>query len=476
MSFTKLLKHGISSAKKFIPKTYQKTAIQFGISRPAAGFFLAPGLGKTMIILMVFRILRKLDLVDELLVVAKKHIIYDTWPNEIEKWAETNKLTTSILHGSKKSQNLWKQADVYLINFDGLTWLAKQKQWLRAPVRRMLAIDESSKLRHTNTRRFRAVRRIVPHFKRRYIATGTPTPKGLMGIFGQVYALDVGETFGSTIGNFRMEFFEPTGYKGHKWSLQLGARKRIYKKLKPLIIRYGTDQLDLPPITFIDRMVKLPPNARKAYDKMENDRLVKFKKGEITAVNAAVATVKLRQIANGALYHENRKEHGWEHIHDAKSEDLVELIEELQGEPALIAYEHLFEHEKLRSYFKAHAPSLYKESVFVAGKTKQRELDAYLRAWDRGDIPAMFGNSTIAYGLNLQGKGGIVIYYALTWNFEDYDQFYRRVWRQGQSRRVLVYRIVAKDTVDEDMVSVLANNEKDMNSLLRAMEKRHGVR
>ena len=75
-------------------------------------------------------------------------------------------------------------------------------------------------------------------------------------------------------------------------------------------------------------------------------------------------------------------------------------------------------------------------------------------------------------GLNLQGKGGIVIFYANTWNLENYEQFIQRVWRQGQEKRVIVYRIIAKGTTDEDVIKALAEKDHTQTTLLDAMEKR----
>lgn len=466
------------TTRKFVPKSYQLESIRFGISRRAAGFFLAPGLGKTMVILTIFRLLRKWGMIDELWVLAKRRIVYEVWRQEIKKWNLPFKVR--IIHGSEKEERLYKRADIRLMNYEGLEWLAtKQKRYFREANKKgrrlMLAVDESSKLKNTQTVRFRSLKKILPNFRRRYIMTGSPAAKGLMGLFGQVYVLDFGASLGRFITEFRNEYFQPAGFMGRDWQLQKGAEKRIFKKIKKLVIRFGDDQLDMPPLTVIKRWVHLPKKARRIYDEMEEELIIKVEKGEVIAANAAVASGKCRQIANGGIFH-NEREKGYSWVHDEKCEDLLELLEELNGEPALVAYEFKHDKARLQKFFKKHAPQFAK-APFVGGGTKDRELSKIMRAWDHGDLPVVFGQpQSVAHGLNMQGRGGIVIFFSMTWSLEDYEQFYRRVWRQGQKRRVLVYHILAKNTVDEDMWWTIKHHDKNQRALLNAMERRHGFR
>jgi SNF2 family DNA or RNA helicase len=209
-----------------------------------------------------------------------------------------------------------------------------------------------------------------------------------------------------------------------------------------------------------------------------------FKDGAVVAANAAVASGKCRQIANGAVFYDDfgdiadekkpftRK---WKAVHDAKLDNLVELLEELNGEPALVAYEFRHDKERIKQYMKKHAPQ-FANAPFIDGATKPHELSKYKKRWDKGLEPVMFAHpATAGYGLNLQGKGGIVVYFAMTWNLEDFEQFYQRVWRQGQKRRVLVYLIMAKNTVDELMYKSIKIKDAGQQRLLKAMERHRWV-
>lgn len=407
---------------------------------------------------------------------AKKKIVYHVWPKEIEKWDLPFRY--SIVHGTKKHKRLWQKRSIKITNYDSLEWLTKQKDWFRRGKRIMLVIDESSKLRNTGTLRFRSLKKILPRFDRRYILTGSPAPNGLEGLFGQIYTLDHGAALGKFITHYRNKYFEPFGFMGYQWKLQEGAAKKIFKRLADLVLRYGNDQLNLPPLTIKTRYVDLPDDARELYKELEKEFIVQLKRGEIVAANAAVASGKLRQIANGGVFYNRdqsieadpRKGRTWATIHDEKCANLVDLLEELQGEPALIAYEFKHDMYRLKKYFKKHAPQFAK-APFVGSHTKERKLKKLLRLWDKGLLPVMFGQpDSVAEGLNLQGKGGIVIFFSMTWNLENYEQFIQRVWRQGQKRRVLVYRILARNTVDELIAYTLKRKDRVQQDLLKAME------
>ena len=495
MSFARAKKRGKSARKFYVPKAYQHECIRFGIRNAIAGFFLAPGLGKTSISLFIFKILKSLGIVDEALILAKRRIVYEVWPPELKKWKQLRKLKGVVVHGKDKGKRLLEEADLRFMNYEGLSLLVDRsgKQWKLTELGRkffkrgkkiMLIIDESSKLRHTKTGRYKRLKKILDRFVRRYILTGSPAPNGLLNLFGQIYVLDFGQALGRFITQYKQEFFYPSGYGGRDWKLRPGAEKLIFKRLRPLVLRYGQDQLDLPPLSFVDIKVSLPTEARRMYDEMEQEYVTAWKNGEVVAANAAVASGKCRQIANGGVFYDKdgdivanvKKSRGWKTVHDVKCEALVELLEELEGEPALISFEFKHDKERLIKYFKKHAPQFAK-APFVDGKMKDSEFQKIKRQWDRGELPAVFGQpESVAHGLNMQGKGGIVIFFALTYNLENYEQFIQRVWRQGQKRRVIVYRIIARNTVDVDQVNALKMKDHTQQALLTAMEKRHGFR
>lgn len=457
------------STRAFKPHKYQEAAIKFGVSRAAAGWFLDPGLGKTMIAYCTFDVLRTAGIVKRMLVVSVLRPARKTWPGEIEKWKLP--FSCAVLHGPKKAELLRKGADVYIINYDGLPWLEEiiNREFKGKPPFDMVVFDESSKLRNTNTARFKLVRRILKWFKRRYIATGSPTPKSLMNLFGQIYTLDAGERLGKYITHYRNQYFigTPIGVGGPMmWDLKDGAAEKIYDKISDVVIRFGEEELDMPKLVFNDIRVELPPSARTIYDDIKRDLIAAVDANIVIAKNAAVATQKLRQIANGGLYlgDDSGPKRACKQLHDAKTEALVDLIEELDGQPLLVGYE--FHHDRDRIL------AALGKAPYIDGTVPARVTDQIIDAWNAGDIPVLLGQITsFAHGINAQDAGSHVAFYSFVWDFEAYDQYYRRVYRQGQrSKRVHVHRIIAENTIDEAVLASMNTKGATQTSLFNALK------
>jgi hypothetical protein len=444
------------------PLPYMLDAVRFMVQRPAAGLFLDPGFAKTAITLHAFLIRLKAKRAKKMLVVAKLRICELTWPEEIEKW--NLPLRHCLLHGSKKQQLLESDDyDVYLINYEGLEWLSKQPKKLLQKFE-MFVADESSKLKETRTLRFKSLKKILGYFKFRHILTGSPLPKSLMDIFGQVFALDMGETFSPYITHFRNEYMYPSGFMGYDWQPKPDAEERIFKKLENLVLRLPPDLIKLPPISIIDRPIHLPRTARKRYDLLESAFKIVWASGQVTAANAAVAAGKLRQMAGGAVYDEDGNARV---IHHEKIEELAELRDELGGgEPMFVAYE--YQHELLRLQER------FPDGETFAGMNKAQAIDLRDR-FNAGKVPMLFGQpQAVAHGLNLQATARIVVWMTLTWDLESYEQFIQRIWRQGQKRHVHVYRIIAQETVDHAVVKALDIKDKRQQRMLIALEARYG--
>lgn len=441
---------------------YQEEAVRFMVGRSAAGLFLDPGLGKTLCTYSAFHILRQAKKVKTMLVVAPLRPLYQTWPQENEKWGFG--FQVAMLHGKKKLQALMSRADVYLVNYEGLEWLARMMQETGLAFD-MVVFDESSKLRNTTTKRFKLIRAILKWFKRRYILTGTPAPNGLEGLFGQIYTLDAGEALGRFVTHFRREYFDQDPFVPFpRFTLKAGAAERIYERIAPLVVRFDDSQLDMPKRVDRTILIDLPKAARTIYQDLESTLIAQLDASEVVvAKNAAVATHKLRQVANGGLYRQGDTG-GWQKMHDAKTEAVIELVEELEGQPALVAYEFHHDLERLQKAFPG-APH-------IGGGVSPKKALEIQKAWDAGDVPVLLGQpQAMAHGLNLQKGGRAVIWHSLTFNYEDYDQFNRRVYRQGQARRVFVYHLVARDTVDEVILNeALPRKGGTQGDLFRALK------
>jgi len=447
------------------PHEYQKEAVKFLVEKGSAALWLDPGLGKTAVVLSAFRILKLKGLAKKMLVIAPLRPVHGVWPPEAKKWEQFADYSVGVLHGGAKAKVLKQQHDIYVINFEGLGWLSSQLNGKDWPFQ-ILTVDEISYMKNTQTQRFKTIKPLLDKFDRRWGLTGSPAPNSLLDIFGPQLILDQGATFGPYISRFRTEYFFPSGYGGYEWKLQSDGEARIHAALAGKVLRMAAlDHLDLPELTYNDIMVDLPPNARKLYDAFENNLTVELNSGNVTAVNAAVAVMKGQQIANGGSYLDDDGSGNARistHLHDAKTEAVLDLVEELSGQPCIIGYHFAHDLERLKAAFP-NAP-------IIGSGVIGRKLDSIIDDWNAGKTSVLLAHPMSAgHGLNLQGTGHAVIWYSLTWSLEIYEQFIRRLWRQGQKNHIVVHHIMAKDTIDEAIMMAIRRKDKTQQTLLTAV-------
>ena len=479
-------------AEPWKPHAGQKKGVKFLLEHGAAGIFADPGVGKTSIAYGAFKILKKQGLASKMLVIAPLKPCYLVWPKERDKWKDFNHFRVEVLHGPKKEEALNRDADIYIVNPDGLDWLLGCTR-IKLPSGRVavtvdlkrfksfgfdvLCVDELSKFKHIQSGRFKALKQVIGTFGRRWGLTGSPAANGLMDLFGQCYILDMGRTFGAYITKFRSQYFVPS-YDGFGYLMRHGAEKEIYDRLRPLVLRLAAeDYVDMPDVVLNKIKFKLPDKAQKIYDELEQDLVAKLDGGVVTASTAAVAMIKCRQVASGGLYLDGRlatmddpspkRERKWQHIHDEKTDLLEDLVEELQGTPLLVAYDFAHDLDRLRKRFG----KLFR--VIGAGSTSAADAETE-KLWNQGKLPLLFGHPmSVGHGLNLQQAGNHVAWYSLTWDYELYDQFNRRVRRQGNKHQtVFIHHLMAEDTVDEDMYYALLHKQRGQNALFKALLER----
>jgi hypothetical protein len=255
-----------------------------------------------------------------------------------------------------------------------------------------------------------------------------------------------------------------------------GAKEVIYEKLKPLALRMSdTDYLDVPEVVDLYDRLELPKDVRKIYDTLEDELLAKIEDKIVVAANAASAGTKLWQVCNGGLYIGDDimakmlgKKRGTLALHSVKTDWLEDLIDELQGQPILVAYQFQHDLERLHERFGKDAPTFGKDTA------ANKELE---RKWNNNDLPFIFGQQdSIAHALNLQkGSAAHLAHYSMTWNFEIYDQLVRRIKRQGNTAgRVFRHHAIMMDTTDEDRRWALRGKNKGQQALFDALLVRRG--
>jgi SNF2 family DNA or RNA helicase len=449
---------------EWVPHEYQKKAIKFALQSGSCQLWLAPGMGKTAITLQVMKSLRQAEQIKRVLVLAPLRVAQSVWQQEATKWLNFENISIDVLHGAGKEKLFaTSESFVNVLNYDGLAWLSHQVRKTGYFPYDMLVVDEISYLKNTRTQRFKALAPLLDKFKRRIGLTGSPAPNGMLDIFGPFLAIDRGATFGRFISHFRTEFFAPSGFGGYSWTLQTGAEEKIYARVEGKAMRLkAEDYLDMPELIYNKVYVHLPEAAQKIYKAVEDKLLAEMEDGTVTASTAAVATMKAQQLANGAVYLDG-EEREVKVIHDEKIEAVKELVEGCAGNPVIICYHFKHDLKRLQETFP--------DAHLIGSGVKGDQLQATIEAWNRKEVSVLLIHpASASHGLNLQAGGNQMIWFSNTWNLEHFEQCVARVYRQGQSKGVVVHQIIAKKTIDEAIVAAVSRKSTTQQGLLDAIK------
>lgn len=400
------------------------------------------------------------------MVIAPKKVAEGTWTREADKWDHTKMLRVSPVLGSqaKRIKALNTPADLYIVNRENVVWLVDY--YRNAWPFDMVVVDESSSFKSHSAKRFKALASVGNHIERLVELTGTPSPNGLDDLWAQIFLLDGGERLGKRYTWFRERYFQPDkrGADGMVYSYEAkpGSEEGILEKISDICISMkAEDYLQLPDITYHEIPVEMDPKARKAYTDLEREMVLQLPEdeGDIIVTSAAALSNKLLQLANGAIYDEDRNVH---EIHNCKIEAFMELIESLQGKPALVFYN--YQHDRTRILKALEKTGLRIREL----KTPQDEDD-----WNARKIDILLTHpASSAYGLNLQQGGNHVIWFGLTWNYELYTQANKRLHRQGQTDKVIIHHLICTGTRDEDVMQALQRKDDVQNWVMESLKAR----
>ena len=436
---------------------YQIRGSEFWLNNPRCYYAVDMGLGKTAMTLHALTTINK-----PALIVGPLRSIYDTWPVEIEKWGF--ELSYTIMHGKNKLDKLLSRKNLYLTNFESLPWLYDELYSLYNDGKKLpfevCVIDEGSMIKAHDTKRIEILNNLRPIFpKYRVILSGTPAPNGLLDLWSQYNFLDDGESLGSNYYKFRRTHYNANPYNQYDFCIKEDAEEAIHKAVAPITFRLDEkDHLDLPPITYNYIPVKLDKKLMNMYDRLRKDFMLEINDVDHEAINAASLSMKLRQFLQGFLYSEDVTGRMTTEIHDEKINAFRRLVDEI-GQPVLCAIQFRYEWEMLRK--------IYPDAPIIYGKTKSSDASRYIKEWNAGKLPILFCHpNSLSHGVNLQSGGCAIVWYCQTWSLERYQQFNKRLHRQGQKNGVVIHHLVVKNTIDDKVSRVLATKDITQRKLL----------
>lgn len=459
--------------------------------------WLGMGLGKTPITLTTIVDRMRAGQVKKTLIYGPLRVIQAVWARESRKWSHTKHLRFSVIHGTKekRARALFADADIYLINYENMNWLAEQldhyylSQGKELPFQ-MVVYDEVSKLKNSTTLRMKGGKRdrkdrrgetyeikvtgwrkLISHFKYRTGLTGTPASNGYLDLHGQFLAVDGGQRLGEFVTHYKDSYFM-SDYNGWSYTPTELGKQWIEHHISDITIKMDArDYLDLPDCKVTNMMVDLPASARKAYREMEKKMFTQLDSGsEVEVFSRSSVSNKTLQFCNGSPYL-NSNSPEFEALHDAKLDALEEVLEEAGGSPVLCSYTFKADAARIMKRFKKYKP------VNLTA-TSSKDTEKVIEKWNRGEIKLLIGHpASMGHGIDgLQIAGHILVWFGLNWSLELYLQMCGRLDRLGQLFTVLIIRILCNDTIDLAVADALERKDDSQEGLKRALQRyRDGI-
>lgn len=415
------------------------------------------GLGKTVSAFSAIQYLQRERGYGSALILGPLRVVYNSYPDELEKWQHIKTMSKHILHGPGKRWPV-PNANLIMSNYETIPYIIDKKIYSKCDI---LVIDESSKCKSHKTKRFKALKNICARFKKVVLLTGTPSQSGMLHeLWAQMFLLDNGARLGNSFWQFRNRYYEKADFMGYTYNLREGAKKQIQDKIKDITISLkAEDYLKMPPIIRTTIPVSLPASALKLYKEMEKEFIIQVDSGVVTAANAAVKSGKLRQITAGAVYGEGGE---YTILHDAKIDALKDIIEDTDSN-ILCCYQFKFERSILQRTFP--------QAKFIDGSTNIVETNEAIKKWNSGKLPLLFCQPhSVGHGLNLQSGGSVLVWLSPDWSLEVTQQMDARIYRQGQKKKVYIYTIAIKDSIDMAIIDTLKQKGVGQEGFIEAIK------
>jgi hypothetical protein len=452
---------------------YQKRAVNHQCVRPHSMLWLDMGLGKTIVTLTTIAHLVGTGFLRGVVIVAPIRVIRLVWRQEAAKWEHTKHLRFSMVAGTRdqRTRALLRPADIYLINYENLGWLAEVLDTYFVSKDKPMPFngvvwDEISKMKNSTTNRVKAVRKILPKFDWATGLTGTPASNGYKDLHGQFLVVDKGQRLGTSKTAFRTRFYKKAGpYKEVPYP---DTEETIKNLIGDITLEMSAEDYNKLPDLIVNNVeVEMPEEVRSKYDQMEREFFTVLDSGkELEVFNSAALTNKCLQFSNGAVYPVAGMPL-WEPVHDAKMDALEEIIDEAQGSPVLCAYAYRSDAERIMQRFKNLDP------INLTECKSEGSLVAAMARWKSGQCALMIGHpASMGHGIDgLQHAGRTLVWFGLNWSLDLYEQFNARVRRQGQGASVVCHHILCRDTIDQAQAIALSDKATTQAGLRAAVKQ-----
>jgi len=449
------------------PYEHQLKALEMSWNREVFAYFMEMGTGKSKVLLDNIAMLYDAGKIDGVLIIAPKGV-YKNWydseiPIHMVDHIQRKMVLWQAVINQKQQQKLdtlfKSETDLHILIMNveafstkkGLNFASKFLLSHKA----LVAVDESTTIKNPGAKRTKNILRLSNMSKYRRILTGSPVTKSPLDLYTQCLFLDPYLLDHASYYSFRTRYaiMRTANFNGRSVNIVVGYHnlEELAEKLKPFSYRILKDDcLDLPPKTFMKRVIQLTPEQKKVYAQMKSMALAELKGKMITTVNVITQLMRLQQITCG---HFKADDGSFQEIKNNRVDELMDLIEEIEGKTVIWAHwqkdVQIIKETLIKKYGKCSVVDYY-------GLTPQDERQENIKNFQqRAEVRFFVGTpQTGGYGITLTAASNM-IYYSNGYDLEKRLQSEARIDRIGQEKPMTYIDILAEDTIDEKIVKSL---------------------
>jgi len=449
------------------PYEHQLKALEMSWNREVFAYFMEMGTGKSKVLLDNIAMLYDAGKIDGVLIIAPKGVYKNWYDSEIPIHMVDHIQRTMVLWRAVINQKQQQKLDtlfksetdlhILLMNVEAFSTkkgLGFADKFLLSH-KTLVAVDESTTIKNPQAKRTKNILSISKRSKYRRILTGSPVTKSPLDLYTQCFFLDSFLLDFSSYYAFRNRYAEmrTANFGGRSIQIVAGYKNlpELAKTLKPFSYRILKDDcLDLPPKTYMKRIIQLTPEQKRVYGQMKQMALAELKGKMITTVNVITQLMRLQQITCG---HFKADDGSMQEIKNNRIDELMDVLEELEGKAIIWAHWRHDITTIVREIEKEYPGSV----MTYYGDTTVEDRQKAIKEIQNPESKVRFlvgTPQTAGYGITLTGAS-TMIYYSNGYDLEKRQQSEARIDRIGQKKPMTYFDILAEDTIDEKIVKSL---------------------
>ena len=450
------------------PYAHQLKALEMSWNKEVFAYFMEMGTGKSKVLLDNVAMLFDKGKINSVLIVAPKGV-YKNWhdseiPEHLAKHIDRNiVLWKALITKEQKSKldSLFEQdftkLQIFVMNVEALSTkkgLDFARQFLNVK-KALFAVDESTTIKNPGAKRTKNILGLSKMGKYRRILTGSPVTKSPLDLYTQCHFLDPYLLDYTSYYAFRNRYAEmrTANFSGRSVQVVTGYKNlaELSETLKPFSYRVLKDNcLDLPPKTYMKRVIQLTPEQKRVYQQMKATALATLNGKMVTTMNVITQLMRLQQITCG---HFKADDDSIQNIKNNRITELMDVLEEVEGKAIIWAHWRHDINTIVESIEEQYPGSV----VTYYGDTSTEDRQKAIKKIQDPESKVRFlvgTPQTGGYGITLTGAS-TMIYYSNGYDLEKRQQSEARIDRIGQKKPMTYIDIIAEETVDEKIVKSL---------------------